>query len=255
METTKKRKELKQKVAKVTKGITSYLIEFFLLEIALFGEILTTPAGEMTMRNLERRISRRLELASNPQRTRNLVFQARKKGWLTENLKLTKEGERKLKQIFPSYKKPSKWDGKWYLVIFDIPEYLKYKRDLLRERLKQLGFGRLQQSVWFSPYNYLEVILEVVEKYHLKPYVIVSITDKLGLESSRELAERVWKLRQINQRYKEFIKKYLPMPGIPKFDLKINILSILKDDPQLPKELLPLDWKGGEAYKLYRKLS
>ncbi|OHB18003.1 MAG: hypothetical protein A2749_00215 [Parcubacteria group bacterium RIFCSPHIGHO2_01_FULL_45_26] len=50
-------------------------------------------------------------------------------------------------------KKPWRWDGKWRLVMFDIKEPKKVKRDLLRRQLIILGFIRLQDSVWVYPYE------------------------------------------------------------------------------------------------------
>lgn len=40
------------------------------------------------------------------------------------------------------------WDRKWRIVVFDISEKKKRSRDEFRERLKQLGFFRLQESVF-----------------------------------------------------------------------------------------------------------
>src|SRR3989344_6793929 len=41
-----------------------------------------------------------------------------------------------------------KWDGKWRIVIWDIPEKRRLARDMLRTRLKQLRFICWQKSVW-----------------------------------------------------------------------------------------------------------
>jgi len=249
-----KKEKIKKAILKTTKGMTCYLIEFLLIQLKVIETILTTPAGSMTMNNLDHRISQRLGFSPNIRRTQNVVYQAKKRGWVANNFKLTKQGEKRLKEIFPSYQKPAKWDKKWYLVIFDIPEQLRYKRNILREKLKQLGFGQLQQSVWVSPYNYLLNVAKIIETYDLGDYVIFSMTEKIGLEKSQDLADRVWKLCQINQEYKEFIKKYAFLEKISKFELKINFLFILKKDPQLPSGLLPSDWKGEEAFNLYQKL-
>jgi CRISPR/Cas system-associated endoribonuclease Cas2 len=51
-------------------------------------------------------------------------------------------------------KKPKKWDGKWRLLIFDIPNKHKIKREALRGKIKELGLYQLQKSVWVCPYNF-----------------------------------------------------------------------------------------------------
>ncbi|MCI0542503.1 hypothetical protein L0Y69_01960 [bacterium] len=47
---------------------------------------------------------------------------------------------------------PKKWDCKWRVIIFDIKEYRRATRNLLRKELAAFGFWKLQQSVWVSPY-------------------------------------------------------------------------------------------------------
>lgn len=55
--------------------------------------------------------------------------------------------------------KPSmKWDGKWRVLIFDIPEKVRLKRESVRRTLMSLGFHRLQDSVWVFPYECRQVI-------------------------------------------------------------------------------------------------
>ncbi len=49
-------------------------------------------------------------------------------------------------------KKPKVWDGKWRIVIFDIPEKHRRMREIFRDHLKMMGFYMLQKSVWVHPY-------------------------------------------------------------------------------------------------------
>ena len=42
----------------------------------------------------------------------------------------------------------------WRVVIFDIPEKKKILRDIIRDHLKAVGFKKLQNSVFISPYPY-----------------------------------------------------------------------------------------------------
>jgi len=50
-------------------------------------------------------------------------------------------------------KRPKKWDGKWWLVIFDISQLKKLYREAFRGKLKELGFYQLQKSVWVYPFD------------------------------------------------------------------------------------------------------
>ena len=49
--------------------------------------------------------------------------------------------------------KPARWDGRWYIVMFDIPEKLGNVRSAFRTRLRILGFCELQKSVFIFPYH------------------------------------------------------------------------------------------------------
>ena len=72
---------------------------------------------------------------------------------------LTKKGEHKLLYYQITEKKKNiKWDGKWRVVIFDVWENTRSKRNLLRNEIKDFGFIQLQRSVWIYPYPCAEFI-------------------------------------------------------------------------------------------------
>ena len=84
--------------------------------------------------------------------------------------------------------KPPTWDGKWRLVIFDIPEGNKFGRDSLTIKLKQLGFHLLQRSVWIHPFPCHEVIEAIALNYKITKfitYIETSYIDKPELLENR----------------------------------------------------------------------
>ncbi len=73
-------------------------------------------------------------------------------------LKITQGGKRYLFRCLSlgdnkELNKNKKWDGKWRVLIFDIPESRRFDRDNIRRALVSIGFMRLQDSVWIYPYN------------------------------------------------------------------------------------------------------
>ena len=82
-----------------------------------------------------------------------------KQGLLEERrgyLRLTPDGSRLLRQLeYADFKliKPKRWDGKWRVLIFDIPEKNRLLRNKVRTTLISIGFIRLQDSVWVYPYD------------------------------------------------------------------------------------------------------
>lgn len=92
----------------------------------------------------------------------------------TINIVLTKDGNNKaLSYQFDDMqiKKPQKWDGKWRLVFFDIPEKKRKAREALRMKLKDLGFLELQKSVFVHPYECEDEIDFIVEFFEICQYV------------------------------------------------------------------------------------
>jgi len=70
---------------------------------------------------------------------------------------LTEEGKKKAgryKIDDLEIKKQKKWDKKWRVLIFDIQDIHKAKREALRGKLKELGLFQLQKSVWVCPYEF-----------------------------------------------------------------------------------------------------
>lgn len=76
-------------------------------------------------------------------------------------ISLTKEGMKKLGKYQIDnleIKKPKKWDKKWRVLIFDIRDKHKIKREALRGKIKELGLFQLQKSVWICPYEFQKEI-------------------------------------------------------------------------------------------------
>jgi len=46
-----------------------------------------------------------------------------------------------------------KWDKRWRMIVFDIPERRRRIRNRLRSVMSDIGFVRLQDSVWVYPYD------------------------------------------------------------------------------------------------------
>ena len=66
-----------------------------------------------------------------------------------------------------------KWDGIWRFVIWDVPEKRRVARDLLRYKLKQLGFLRFQKSVWACKKNCTKELRDFIRKTGIGDWVMV----------------------------------------------------------------------------------
>ena len=95
---------------------------------------------------------------------------------------LTKEGEKLLKLwSMTSYelKKPRKWDKKWRIIIFDIPNTKRRKREKISEIFHQAGLYRLQESIWVYPYDCEDIIGLLKTELGVGKEVLYVIADEI----------------------------------------------------------------------------
>lgn len=100
-------------------------------------------------------------------------------------VELTKEGRKRItKYLFQGGKVPVPrlWDGKWRLVIFDIPEDQKATRNVVRQLLYRVGFYQLQKSVYVYPHNCIGMVRYLEETYDLDRYIQFAIVERLETE-------------------------------------------------------------------------
>lgn len=67
--------------------------------------------------------------------------------------------------------KPERWDEKWRVILFDIPEEQKVLRNSLREQLQKLGCFQFQKSVFVHPYECRNEIDFIIELFGARRYV------------------------------------------------------------------------------------
>ncbi|MEK7614084.1 MAG: CRISPR-associated endonuclease Cas2 [Patescibacteria group bacterium] len=105
-------------------------------------------------------------------------------------LKLTKKGEYKLYELERhDYKlpHPKRWDKKWRVLIFDIPEKKRLLRDKVRLTLSAIGFRRLQHSVWVYPYDCEDLITLIKSDLKIGKELLYLIVD--SIENDRRMRE------------------------------------------------------------------
>lgn len=97
-------------------------------------------------------------------------------------VRITKKGQTKLRAFeidLIKIKKPNKWDGKWRIVMFDLPIRFNKAREALRWKLKELGFLQFQKSVWVYPYPCEDEVIFVADFFGVGKYVEVLIVESI----------------------------------------------------------------------------
>lgn len=104
--------------------------------------------------------------------------------------RMTIQGENLLRQWeFTDFKlaRPNKWDKKWRVIIFDIPEKKRKVRDRIRVLFRSAGFYLLQDSVWVYPYDCEDVLTLLKSEMGVGRNILYLIVDEL--ENDKHLRE------------------------------------------------------------------
>ncbi|MEK7107893.1 MAG: hypothetical protein AAB814_01860 [Patescibacteria group bacterium] len=97
-------------------------------------------------------------------------------------LRLTSKGEAKLRELERREYKlphPKRWDKKWRVLIFDIPEKRKYLREKIRNTLRAIGFNQLQKSVWIYPYDCEDLIALLKVDFKVGKDLLYLVVDEI----------------------------------------------------------------------------
>lgn len=100
-------------------------------------------------------------------------------------LELTNKGKQKVMDLLTRENQkniPEKWDCKWRIVIFDIPDEDKNERDAFRNRLKSIGFYQLQESVFIFPFDCKDYIDYLKELYQIEKYVQYVVAEAIDTQ-------------------------------------------------------------------------
>ncbi|PIP63587.1 CRISPR-associated endonuclease Cas2 [Candidatus Roizmanbacteria bacterium CG_4_9_14_3_um_filter_33_18] len=84
-------------------------------------------------------------------------------------------------------KQKTKWSGKWFLVMFDVPEIERNKRYYLRNFLKIIGFYQYQQSVYVFPYECEKEVTLIKKIIEGGKYLSYIIAEKIEYENKLKI--------------------------------------------------------------------
>ncbi len=102
-------------------------------------------------------------------------------------IRLTQEGKNELKRYQDKdikIPKPKRWDRKWRVVIFDIPEKTRNTRNKLRRTLVCFGFIHLQNSVWVYPYDCEDLITMLKADFKIGKNLLYIVAEKVEYDKN-----------------------------------------------------------------------
>ncbi|MBP9686253.1 MAG: CRISPR-associated endonuclease Cas2 [Candidatus Doudnabacteria bacterium] len=110
------------------------------------------------------------------------VRRLQQQGWISTEyvetkaiLRLTKAGKiEALLRHLQTISTQQKWDGKWRLIMFDIPEGARSVRHHMRQTLKAFGYVCLQASIYAHPYPLSSAAIELLKESGLTRYIRIA---------------------------------------------------------------------------------
>lgn len=153
------------------------------------------------------------------------------------------------------------WDGRWRLVLFDVPNTQNTHRSRLRRYLRDKGFGYLQNSVWITP-DPLEAERQILGdgRINVESLLLLEARPCAG-ESDTEIVGGAWDFENINRRYGRHLKVLAERPdGALRSEAAAKALlrwanvereawlDAVTMDPLLPARLLPPHYLGQKVW-------
>ncbi len=149
------------------------------------------------------------------------------------------------------------WDGRWRVILFDLPNSQTALRDGLRRSLRKRGFGYLQNSAWITPNPWAkEQKILLGTKANVESLILLEALAGAG-ESDAEIVAGAWDFPAINTLYTRHRKVLATRPKAALDDVaaaralrkwaateRSTWLTAVTADPLLPEVLLPADYLG-----------
>lgn len=140
----------------------------------------------------------------------------------------------------------------WTLLWHQIPEDRRLERGRLARRLRFLGFGSAQDSIWVSPHDHAQEVSELLAELEVSEFATLfraPVADAAGLAA---FVSRAWNLSGLVERYQGFADEfgaYLEegrmrrLADADAFLIRTRCVHLFREfavlDPELPTELAP----------------
>jgi phenylacetic acid degradation operon negative regulatory protein len=157
------------------------------------------------------------------------------------------------------------WDGLWTAVAFSVPDEQRDLRNVIRARLRFLGYAAVHDGVWISPHADHAQTVEVLADVGVANATILRSTVTYASGAGDPLT--AWDLDAIAMAYAEFIAEFTPLLErvrrgqvgssealVARTAVKDSWREFVSIDPELPANLLPGNWPGHEARTVFAQI-
>lgn len=170
-------------------------------------------------------------------------------------------------RIFTLGDERARSDG-WTVLWHQIPEDRRLERSRLARRLRFLGFGPVQDSVWVSPHDHCEEVRALLDELGVAGFAVVFVASIGGFEGLPALVARAWDLTGLSERYASFVAEFSSfvarngrarrLPDDEAFLVRTRVVHLFRGfpflDPELHDELASVSRARARAVSVFRVL-
>jgi phenylacetic acid degradation operon negative regulatory protein len=210
----------------------------------------------------------------NPRAYRTAAYRLQKAGLIamrraggkTPLLMLTDKGRQAAAESVRPVAWPRKWSGRWYVLMYDVPEAERRYRDVLRAFLKRLRMGSLQRSVWVTPRDIRPEYDDLLEAAAVDDYAVLFESRSVLAHDDRQVVRQAWDMERLAARQKAYIQtgtERLARLSSNKLATAELIQMAREDllayhdamdaDPLLPRPLWPDGYRGEQVQRLHQR--
>jgi phenylacetic acid degradation operon negative regulatory protein len=153
--------------------------------------------------------------------------------------------------------------GPWTVLWHQIPEERRLERTRLGRRLRFLGFGSVQDSVWVAPHDHSSEVAGLLAELGVAEFATVFVASMPAGPGLPALVSRAWDLTGLEERYDAFrseFERYLSasLADRDAFLIRTRLTHAFRAfaqlDPELPDELAPLSGPRTRAGDIFEAL-
>lgn len=158
-------------------------------------------------------------------------------------------------------------EGTWTVLWHTIPEDRRLERGRLARRLRFLGFGSVQDSLWVSPHDHSTEVAGLIAELSVSDCATMFTAHPDAVVGLPALVSRAWDLSGLVDRYDAFAAEFAPLRRRPTlaalsdrdaFLTRTRLVHQFRGfpvlDPELPERLAPVSAPRRRAAETFHEL-
>jgi phenylacetic acid degradation operon negative regulatory protein len=152
----------------------------------------------------------------------------------------------------------ARWDGKWRIIVFDIPETHRSERRKLTRALAGAGCGCIQGSTWISASTPPEINKIAQSDDPECSRLMMLLAESKGARMDQNMVKAAWDFEAINQLYHDHLDHLASFRNLKKSTTREDLddwtarenaawRKAIAADPLLPDKLLPSGYLGKKS--------